>query len=65
MKEQIVATLRKEIQLKGYTYRELSELMGGVSLGAIHNALNKNNPTLKTLIKMCEVLGLELVVVKK
>lgn len=65
MKKQIVEAIRNEVMRRGLTYRDLSTLMGGVSLSLISSAFNQGNPTLDTLIKMCEALDMELVVRKK
>ncbi|MCG8386141.1 MAG: helix-turn-helix transcriptional regulator [Cytophagales bacterium] len=58
--EELVRTLKKRREILGVTQEQLSEL-SGVGLRTLKSLESmKSNPTLETLTKLADVLGMEL-----
>jgi transcriptional regulator with XRE-family HTH domain len=58
--EEVIEQLKRRREILGVTQRHLSE-MSGISLRALAALESgKSNPTLETLSKLAEVLGMEL-----
>lgn len=56
-KELIINELRYAMEAQGLTYRQLADRMGS-PVSKVYTVMKGGNPTLDTLLSMCNALGI-------